>query len=212
VGIIYDAAIGKFQESIRGIYTPMAKAATAAIKDTATTMRNGVKSNILGSGFTRRWANAVKVTVIPRSGASLDASAHLFMKGYNFAGIFEQGGRFGGKGLMWIPLPDIPEKIGGKRMTPALFIASTGLQLRSANVPGRPPMLVAQIAVGARGVGTKTIRKFKGAAAGADSKWIPVFIGLSAHDLDKRFNTEPILKAAVDGLEAKYIQNLARLI
>ena len=90
--------------------------------------------------------------------------------------------------LLWLPLPGVPKKVAGKRMTPRLFIKTIGT-LFWVNRPGRAPLLFGS-ASGRRGgrVGLASLRR--GAAGGGEK--VPIFVGVRRVHLGKRIHTNEI--------------------
>ena len=206
--ILYDAATGKYVENIERMGDIMAKAATAAVKDVGSATTRALKANLAGGGFPSRWQSSVKATYKPRGAPSIDASVHIYST-INFLSVFENGARIGGKPYLWLPLPDIPQKVGSQPMRPALFIAKFG-PLKSAK-HSTVPILLGQIATLASGrIGNKTARKFKIARTATATAWVPVFIGISSVQLKKRINYSAILQAAQGVMAERYDQYVAQ--
>lgn len=205
---------GSLKEHFAKLAEPMQLSATQAIKVTAGKIRDGVKQTIRGSKnpeFTRRFVNGMKVSVKPKTGISINASLHAFHK-FNFIGVFQSGKSITGKPLIWLPLDNIPQKIGGKRMTPRNFEASIG-KLQFVKVPGHPPLLVAPIATTSTGALPKkiTVGRLRGRAKKQGKpRLVPVFVGVRNVDIAKRFNTKPVIDRAANELQGEYFAALAR--
>ena len=175
--ILFDAATGKYVENVSRMGKIMAQAATASVKDVGTATVRALKANLAGGGFPSRWQNSVKATYKPRGSPSIDASVHVYST-INFLSVFENGARIGGKPYLWLPLPDIPQKIGSQPMRPALFIAKFGPLVSAKH--SSVPLLLGQIATLQSGrIGKKTARKFRNARGAPNKAWVPVFIGIS---------------------------------
>lgn len=204
--ILYDAAIGKYQEALNADYQVMARAATMAVRDVGISTRNQIRRNMTGAGFPSRWANSVGARFKPSAGQapSIDAKVTI-ASSINFLGVFENGATIGGKPLLWLPLPDIPQKVGGQAMRPALFKAKFG-PLRSAR-HSPIPLLLGQIAVGSGGLTPttkKTAYRFKRAATAKQTAWVPVFVGITQVQLKKRLQYLEILKDAQSLIQQRY--------
>jgi hypothetical protein len=105
---------------------PVAKAAVAALRETAANAVKEGRANIAGAGlgFQRaQWLTGLKYrTVGATKGGepSLDAKAIVFHK-YGIAGVFEHGATIEGKPLLWIPTTHGAPPAGrsGKKLTSA---------------------------------------------------------------------------------------------
>lgn len=116
----------------RGIST-----ATSQLKDA---MRKQVKSARLGSRLAYTWRG----DVFPKSKNSLRAVGIIYSKADKIMQSFEYGLVIKGKDGFWlaIPTPAIPKKIGGKKITPALYEKMKGIRLRYVYRPYGTSLLV----------------------------------------------------------------------
>ena len=116
----------------RGIST-----ATSQLKDA---MRKQVKSARLGSRVAYTWRG----DVFPKSKNSLRAVGIIYSKADKIMQSFEYGLVIKGKDGFWlaIPTPAIPKKIGGKKITPALYEKMKGIRLRYVYRPYGTSLLV----------------------------------------------------------------------
>jgi hypothetical protein len=119
---------------------PIAKAATAAVREAGEIAKRNGHASIAAAGFSRKWQNALRVNVYPPLGDSMRPAAFLFHK-IRYAGVFEEGAVIGGQPLLWLPLPTVPLR-RGRPMTPSQYGRSVG-PLVSVEQPGRPPLLFA---------------------------------------------------------------------
>lgn len=102
----------------------VAKAAVAALRETAANAVKEGRQNIAGAGaFGPKWQQGLQYKI---AGDDLTAKAIIFHK-IGFAGVFEHGATIQGKPLLWIPT-----KEGGPRAS------RSGKKLTSATVRGRP--------------------------------------------------------------------------
>ncbi len=208
IQILLDTGISQFRKNLDDAATVMAKAATAAVKDVGSATQRAIKSNLRGGGFPSRWQSSVKASYKPKGTPSINASVHIYST-INFLSVFENGARINGKPYLWLPLPDIPQKIGSQPMRPALFIQRFG-PLKSA-IHSATPILLGQIAVPSSGkIGPKTARKFAQAHAAKSVAWIPVFVGVSVVQLRRRINYTSILNAAQSLLNERYNEYVAK--
>ena len=213
---------GEFLRAMAGVRRPIAIAATGAIKDAAAQIKREGRANIASAGFSARWQNALRVNVYPEHRLSLEPAAFAFHK-IPYAGVFERGAQISGNPLLWIPLSGMPLRIGGQHLTPKSFNEQIG-PLHSVNVPGRAPLLAAYMPAGSR-IGRVTVSRLRrGAAlsrlkiqqrrgdllAGAAVVSVPIFFGISAVNIRKRFDLTGVFRAAQEGLPAGYKRNLRK--
>lgn len=207
----YAAATGQFEQAVEDIKRTIATAATGGIREAAEFIKTAGRANIASAGFSKKWQNAFRVNVYPSKTISLHPAALAYHK-IPYAGIFESGGTISGSPLLWLPLPNVPTKIGGAHMTPANYVRMIG-PLHTIYRPGRVPLLAGYI-IGGRGAGI-TISKLKAGARGARGGGggvrlisVPLFFGLNKVTLAKRFNLQPIFQQAVSQLPGYYQKNL----
>lgn len=209
--LVYRAVRGEFAQAMAAMYNPIATASTLAVKDVATQIKNEGRSRIAAAGFSRRWQNALRVNVYPSRGVSANAAALAYHK-IPYAGVFETGATITGSPLLWIPLPGIPLRIAGRRMTPRVFVETIG-PLHSINIPGKPPMLAAYISIGASSTkltvaklkaGTKR-RSQKGLSA---VKSVPVFYGISTVQLKAKFGLTSVFERGRASLGQFYLNHI----
>src|SRR6476660_1481334 len=134
-----DVAKGFVDVIARGIERPMARAATAAVRDAGDIAKRGGRSSIAVAGFSHKWQNALRVNIYPPQGESLRPAAFVFHK-IRYAGVFEEGAVIGGKPLLWLPLSNVPIR-RGRPIRPAEYVRSLG-PLVSVQRPGSPPLLL----------------------------------------------------------------------
>lgn len=211
--IIYSAIKGEWAEAMRQKNLPIATAATLAINDVALQVKTQGRAAIGAAGFSRRWQNALRVNVYPEKGrVSVDAAAFVYHK-IPYAGVFEDGARISGSPLLWLPLPNIQQRIGGKRLTPRLFIASVG-PLHSVNVPGKSPMLAAYVSA-SFGAGKKVtlaslragMRRRSRSGLGA-VRSVPIFFGINTVQLRARFGLQAIFDRGRAALAQAYMSHM----
>lgn len=169
------------------------KAGTATMDEIGKRIKTKGRANIASAGFGKRWQNALRVDRYPKRGVSSNAALWIHHN-IPYADVFEFGATIHGKPLLWIPLSNVPKKIGGKRMTPQEFSQSVG-PLQAINPPGRPPMLVAKYSSRNRAkISLAGLRRGAGAAGGGQS--VPVFVGVPLVRIRKRFNLRSVFRAA----------------
>jgi hypothetical protein len=211
--LVYSAVKGEWAEAMRQKYLPVATAATRAIEDVALQVKTRGRSAIAAAGFSRRWQNALRVNVYPERGrVSVDAAAFIYHK-IPYAGVFEDGARISGSPFLWIPFSNVQQRIGGKRLTPRLFIATVG-PLHSVNVPGKPPMLAAYVSANFGGGKKITLASLRAgmrrrSKSGAGSvRSVPIFFGINAVQLRARFGLQAIFNSGRASLAQAYLNHM----
>ena len=111
-----DVAKGFVDVIARELQKPIAKAATAAMKDAGDVAKRTGRSSIASAGFSRKWQNALRVNIYPAQGDSMRPAAFIFHK-IRYAGVFEEGAVIRGQPLLWLPLGNVPVR-RGRPMTP----------------------------------------------------------------------------------------------
>ena len=115
--------------------------------------------------------------------------------------------------MLWIPFSNIQQRIGGKRLTPRLFVASVG-PLHSVNVPGKLPMLAAYIS-SSFGAGKRItlaslragMRRRSRSGAGA-VRSVPIFFGINTVQLRARFGLQAIFDRGRANLAKAYVAHM----
>jgi hypothetical protein len=211
VRLIFAAATGQFEAALKEQYKPIARAATAAIRDAGDQAKAEARANFLAAGLGQGQANALRVNAYPKgSKVSADAGAFLFHR-TTYGAVFEDGATIAGRPLLWVPLPNVPQKIGRKRMTPALYRERIG-NLRYVNPPGGRPLLVADVRLsksraGAQFGNVSAAALRRGAGGTGVLKSVPVFIGLSTVQIQGRLQIRKICGRARDRLPALYFKH-----
>ncbi len=202
---VYHVATGQFDKAMREVLTPIANAATEAMRDVGEQVKKEGRADIASAGFSKKWQNAFRVDVYPKKGVSAGAAAHAYHK-IPYAEVFETGATIRGKPLMWVPTSWAPKRSGGKRMDAAAYSRMLG-PLVSINRPGRPPMLAAPMK-GRAGSAVTMSKLQKGKGGGEGTVLTPILIGLSAVNLRKRFHLYRIIERGRASLAAAYVANV----
>jgi hypothetical protein len=211
---VYAALKGEFEEALRGKYKPLAEAGSAAMIETANTIKTEARQNIASAGFSKRWQNALRVDVYPKRGVSLNAAALIYHK-IPYADVFETGATIRGKPRLWLPLKSTPKKIGNKRMTAERFSKEIA-PLRFIRRAGKPPLLAAKMAV-SRGqaessnLGKVTLAKLRKGATGAGIiRAVPLFVAVDSVKIRDRLSIREITKNAADRLGEIYLDKVSK--
>lgn len=213
---------GAFRSAFNKQSQAIALAATATIRDAAAEVLARGAANIASAGFSSRWQKGLRAVVTPKAGpATAEASVHVFHS-RGFATVFETGARISGKPLLWLPLPTLPDKIGGRWMTPKNFVKSIG-PLHTIKAPGKPPLLGAYMSglVGSKVTIAKLrrgsalarlgVRSRRGAYGAKGVVSTIVFVGISQVSIRRRWNLTGVYAAAVENLGANYARHLAEV-
>lgn len=220
--LVFAAARGEFEKAFKEKYGIVAKAATGAIKDGAAQAKTRGRAAIGSGGFGRRWQNALRVEVYPRSGQSVNAAMYIHHN-IPYSSVFQTGATLRGRRLLWLPVPGAPLKIGPRRMTPANYQSLVG-PLHFVENPGRRPLLAAYIR-GARVPRRATLSALKAGSALArlgvtESRGkhgtagvvsVPLFFGVSSVRIPKKFDLRPTFEQVSRGLGDAYFKHYRAL-
>lgn len=201
LAITYFAATGQLEQVLRAKYGVVADAATAAIRDAAAIVKRDGRGNIAAAGFSKRWQNALRVNVYPKSRSSANAAVFIYHK-IIYAGVFERGARISGKPLMWLPL----QRLGKGHMSPKKYARTIG-PLTSINAPGAPPLLVSRVRTKrAKFKVTRSLLK-RGTSGAGTVRSVPVFVGVKSVNIKKKFRIEAVCRAAAAQLPGMYVSH-----
>lgn len=203
---------GDFALASTAIGKKIAIAATLAVRDAAETAKKEGRANIAAAGFSSKWQNALQDRFYPSGNkSSIDAAAVVYHK-IPYSGVFETGAVIHGNPVLWLPLPNAPVRSGGRRLTPALYIRQFG-SLISINRPGKPPLLAglvpeisAQRQIVKLGKPNRRSKKF--ASRAARLVRVPMFVGIAAVDIKKKFDIVAIVKRAASRLGEFYLRHI----
>jgi Family of unknown function (DUF6441) len=188
-----------WSKSIAAEQARMTRAATAAIHAAGEQGKGAGRASIAGAGFSAKWQNALRVKYYPPSGDSLSPAAFIYHK-IDYANVFEEGATIAGKPYLWIAISGAVPPSSGRSdhpMTPAEYQERIG-PLVAVEVAGRPPMLFDKyVRVGDR-------RSRRAQRAGDQRK--PLYVGVPAVDIAKRFDIAGAAKHAADDLPQLYEQ------
>lgn len=211
--LAYRYAKGEYNEVMQEIYQPIAGASTAAVREAGNLAKIRARETIAAAGFSKRWQNALRLQVYPKTGESVNAAA-LIYHAIPYSEVFESGATIRGKPFMWVPLSSTPKKVGRQRMTAERFATSVGdlFTLRRGN---KPPLLVARMRISKREAQAGPPYKIRLSALSRGSQQgrgvvvsVPVFVGVSTVTIRKKFNVRAAVAAAVDDLPQLYLRFL----
>lgn len=189
----------------------MAHAMTATVRETAREVRDGVRQAIAGAGFGPHWQNSIRSLMLTK-GDVLNPAGWVHST-INFADVFETGKHIVGNPLLWLPLPAVPRWPGdpSRQMSPRKFIQVVG-PLFTIRRPGKTPLLGTMVNTAAtprRGRHlTKTMlgRFGRSPSAGTTRVMVPLFVGVPAIEIEKRFDFTGVI-ARADARTEELLQN-----
>jgi hypothetical protein len=190
-----NAAKGFVDTIVKEMQRPIAKAATAAVREAGEIAKRDGRASSAAAGFSRKWQNALRVNIYPPQGDSMRPAAFIFHK-IRYAGVFEEGAVISGQPLLWLPLPNVPLR-RGRPMTPSQYARSIG-PLVSVQRPGGPPLLFPKYR-SPRG-------RRRRAAVGVERK--PLYVGLSSVAITKRFNVKGAAQNAAAQFPSLFAKHL----
>jgi hypothetical protein len=178
-----------------------ASAVTAEIRDAGKKAADAANAQIHGAGFaSRKWE--IKAKNFPPSGDSLTPSVWLHSAS-NFEDVFTEGAHIQGNPLLWLPLPSVPLWPGDstRQMSPSKYVETIG-PLVTMRRKGRPPMLGAPVTGSLRpqpfGRFVTKARLRKGKLGRGPVTIIPLFVGVPAAVIEKKFDVEGAVEKAVE--------------
>lgn len=202
---IFEAISGDFDKFARQAEAPIAKAATAAVKEADKLVKAEAKSEFAAAGFSGRSQNAMKSVLTPKTGDSINVATDFFLRPA-YLNVFEKGATISGKPFLWLPTENVPFATGSKRLTPKQYIDRVG-PLYSAR-GAKTPMLVGK---GTRGqilrATSKVVRFRKKAGLQQGAVNVPLFIGIPTATLRKRFDLAGIVRRVSSRLGELYLKN-----
>jgi hypothetical protein len=185
----------------------IANAEKAAIHQVGIKARDDVRAMIGEAGFGPRWQKSFVARFGTEKGSAFNPFA-LIHSTINYAGVFETGKTITGN--LWLPLPQVPPIAGRPHMTPSQYVANVG-PLVTMRVPGKPPMLGAQIRVQDTGniVSKRRLRRGRGGSGGT-LQTIPMFVLVTSATIPKKWDIHGTVVEAAKGLNEAYEQNMEK--
>lgn len=204
---------GKYAKDVRDFEQPIARAVTKVFRTAAKEIEREGRQRIAAGGLSRRFISGFRVFAFPRRQFSMRPE----IKGTHrigFINIFETGGTIHGRPLLWIPLKSAPAKIGGKRITPRLYISQVG-PLISIQRPGKPPLLAGQALRAPAAGRPASLTTLKTGARRAASRRgrrpiaVPLFVGARQTRIPKRLNVSPVYDKARAEMAGRFDRQMA---
>jgi hypothetical protein len=210
--LIYSALRGEFAAELQKIEQPIAKAATAAVREAAELAKTEGRASIAAAGFGRKWQNALRSKVYPPNRDSLRPAALIYHK-VPYARVFEEGAVIRGKPLLWLPLPNTPMGAGGRRIPANKFRQEVGMPLYTIQRPGKPPMLGANVRMtGARAgkaISLGLLRRGRNPGGKGTVHLVPLYVGVEVASIGKKFGIFDAIRRAAARLPALYVRHVS---
>ncbi|NEI52719.1 hypothetical protein GR217_34435 [Rhizobium leguminosarum] len=216
--IVYAALKGEFEAALKAKYQPLAEAGSAAMIETANTIKTEARRDIASAGFSKRWQNALRVDVYPKRGVSLNAAALVYHK-IPYADVFETGATIRGKPRLWLPLKTTPKRIGRNTMTAERYMKEIG-PLRMIKRPGKKPLLAGEMTATKAQIrsglfGKVTLSRLRKGSGKVETKatgrtMVPLFVGVDSVKIRDRLSIREITKRAADRLGEIYLSEVAK--
>jgi len=186
------------------------KAETLAVRDVGKIAVKLGRDQIAAAGFGPRWQKSLVVRNKPKSGYSFSPEATV-LSTINFFKIFDiaNSTEVIEHEWLWLPLPAVPPAPGRPHMTPKQFIAAVGPLVLMWR-PGQPPMLGRQVRTvfnPGRLFSRATLKRGRGTSRGT-FQTIPMFVGVKAVEVRKKWDITAACAEAAKQLPARYVANL----
>lgn len=208
--IAFKADGQAFAKATDDVEKVMAKGLTAAMKEVGKRAADAANNNIHAAGFaSRKWEMRAKN--FPASGDTLLPEVWLHSQ-VNFLDVFTEGRHIQGNPLLWLPLPSVPPWPGDptRQMSPRKYVESVG-PLVTMKRPGKSPLLGAPVAGRLKpqpfGRFVTKARLRKGQLGGSKITIVPLFVGVPAVTIEKRFDVEEAVRRATEEFQGLYVQN-----
>jgi hypothetical protein len=201
---VYISNAGLFPKFMQAIEDPLKKAAGMAMAAVGKEVIARGSAQIAAGGLSSRWQRGLQFRVYTDARKNpKEIAATSFFHRIGLFNVFERGINIAPGKLMWLPVSGLARQfnlLGRRRLTPKKYVETIG-PLVSVNVPGKPPMLFAKADVGARGKAKLTLGRLKRGGAGQGNiESVPLFVGVPAVRIKKRFDISGIVKRAADRL------------
>lgn len=196
---VYVSNAGLFPKFIAAIEDPLKKAAAFAMAEVGKEVVARGTAQVAASGLSSRWQRGLQFRVYTDAKKHpSEIAATSFFHRIGLFNVFERGIRIAPGKLMWLPITGLRSfsLLGSRRLTPKKYAETIG-PLVSVNVPGKPPMLFAKADRGRRGRNKVTLASLKRGGRGVGNvESVPVFIGVPAVTIRKRFDISGIVQRA----------------
>lgn len=211
----FDAPAGQWLKATDAYEKIIADAITRAMRNVAKKAKKLGDDRIKSAGFkNRKWQ--LSVINYPKRGTSLLPEAWIHSK-VNFLDVFQEGADIIGNPLLWLPLPSVPQWPGDptRQMSPKKFVQTFGNVLITIKRPGKTPLLGQRVRTAPKAqpfgrFATRGQLKRGLSAKTGQVTMIPLFVGVPAATIAKRFDVTTPIKQAFEDLPKEYLLNLAK--
>lgn len=209
---IYSNQAGAFAKAMRDVEKPIARAATAAVKQAAGLIKKEGAAEIKSAGFSQRASRTLRYDLDPERGDSIDISATFkFRVGY--FNVFEEGATITGKPLLWVPTENVPFGTRGRRLTPKEYVERVG-PLFSARGSSKPMLL----GKGSRSSGilrasrsSVKVRRSSVRRGTLQGQAVPLFIGVKSITIPKKFDIKGVVRRVSTKIPELYREIAAKI-
>jgi hypothetical protein len=209
--IVTKAESGQWLKATTEYERIISKAATVAMRAVGRDAVAKGRASMAAGGFSSRFQKTLRAINKPPSGYVLNPSVYVHSR-INWADIFETGGTIHAKAgdWLWLPLPSVPAGNRREHMTPSQYVKSIGPLIKLEGT--RRPILAAVIR---RGSKAQPFGKFatrgqlkRGVKGRGEQEIIPLYVGVSAVTIPKKFDVRGAAEKAFAELEKLYKENL----
>jgi Family of unknown function (DUF6441) len=194
VSFFYQNKAKEFAKAIREIEKPIARIATATIRQSSQIAKKEAAQVIKAAGFSARSSRNLRYTLSPERGDAINVSSTFqFRTGY--FNLFEEGGTIHGKPLLWLPLPTVPLGRGGRPLRPREYIDRLG-PLYSVRGAGTPLLVGARSRSGVLRATRErvTLRKRAVRAGTVSGQNVPLYVGVPSVTVRKKFDVKGVIR------------------
>jgi hypothetical protein len=183
--ITVDGEAGRFEKAYKEDLARIKRAAKDTITQAGARMLREGRADIAAAGFGGDWVRGLKVAVYPQgTKTSVNSAAYVTHK-LGYASVFEHGAEIRGRPLLWVPLPGTPKSISGQPTTAKLYSRHVGKMFLIRGPSGKPVL-----------------------ARREGKRLIPLFVGLDAVSIRKRFHIGEIADRIRGDLPQMFEQNI----
>lgn len=204
-----SAASGQWIKETSAAGNIAAAGLTKAMRETGKLAAAAANRNIHAAGFAhRKWE--LRPKNFPSTGISLLPEVWLHSR-VNFEDIFEEGRTIQGNPWLWLPLASVPPWPGDptRRMSPKKYVETIG-PLVTMRRRGKPPLLGAVVRGPLKpqpfGRFVTRAKLRRGSGGKGQVSVIPMFVGVRAVTIEKRFDVQSAVESVTDKMPGLYAQ------
>lgn len=210
--LVYQYNAGDFSAAVTTLNDKMARAGAAAITEVTGLAKNAARASVAAGMHSNKWANAIQARVYPKGTPSLKAAGWVFSK-IPYADVFQTGATISPKkDFLWLPLPTVPFRQGGHRMTPSQYVQFFEDKLIKISPPGKPPLLMGHFSrAGVLRVSSTSARLSKRARKSGKvmGPLVPLYVGVASVTETQKFDVRGAVALVVASqLNDLFLKNL----